>query len=78
DAYDGLEQRIADLQEKEELDAIRPDLDGNEIMRILDIGPGPQVGQAYRHMLELRLENGPMEQDEAVAELKRWWAAQQD
>ncbi|MBH1934160.1 hypothetical protein I5Q34_07595, partial [Streptomyces sp. AV19] len=77
DAYDGLEQRIADLQEKEELDAIRPDLDGNEIMQILEIGPGPQVGQAYRHMLELRLENGPMEQDEAVTELKHWWAAQQ-
>ncbi|GAA2926526.1 CCA tRNA nucleotidyltransferase [Streptomyces thioluteus] len=77
DAYDGLEQRIADLQEKEELDSIRPDLDGNEIMQILEIGPGPQVGKAYQYMLELRLENGPMERDEAVAELKRWWAAQQ-
>ncbi|WP_344028672.1 CCA tRNA nucleotidyltransferase [Streptomyces luteireticuli] len=77
DAYDGLERRIADLQEKEELDAIRPDLDGNEIMQILEIGPGPQVGKAYQHMLELRLENGPMERDEAVAQLKRWWDAQQ-
>ncbi|MBC2873709.1 MULTISPECIES: CCA tRNA nucleotidyltransferase [Streptomyces] len=75
-AYDGLEQRIADLQEKEQLDAIRPDLDGNDIMRILDIAPGPQVGKAYQHMLELRLENGPMEHDEAVAALKEWWAAQ--
>ncbi|KNB49115.1 CCA tRNA nucleotidyltransferase [Streptomyces caatingaensis] len=77
DAYDGLERRIAALQEQEELDAIRPDLDGNEIMQVLEIGPGPQVGRAYRHMLELRLEKGPMERDEAVAELKRWWADQQ-
>lgn len=75
-AYDGLERRIADLQEKEQLDAIRPDLDGNDIMRILGIAPGPQVGKAYQHMLELRLENGPMEHDEAVAALKEWWAAQ--
>ncbi|MGI5339012.1 CCA tRNA nucleotidyltransferase [Streptomyces sp. CA-181903] len=75
-AYDGLERRIADLQQKEQLDAIRPDLDGNDIMRILDIAPGPQVGKAYQHMLELRLENGPMEHDEAVAALKEWWAAQ--
>ncbi|MFI0738045.1 CCA tRNA nucleotidyltransferase [Streptomyces sp. NPDC021100] len=75
-AYDGLERRIAELQKKEQLDAIRPDLDGNDIMRILDIAPGPQVGKAYQHMLELRLENGPMEHDEAVAALKEWWAAQ--
>ncbi|MER5781061.1 CCA tRNA nucleotidyltransferase [Streptomyces mobaraensis] len=75
-AYDGLERRIADLQQKEQLDAIRPDLDGNDIMRILGIAPGPQVGKAYQHMLELRLENGPMEHDEAVAALKEWWAAQ--
>lgn len=76
-AYDGLEERIAQLQEQEELDAIRPDLDGNEIMEILGIKPGPAVGQAYKHMLELRLENGPMERDAAVAALKEWWAAQQ-
>ncbi|WP_193581885.1 CCA tRNA nucleotidyltransferase [Streptomyces mobaraensis] len=75
-AYDGLERRIADLQQKEQLDAIRPDLDGNDIMRILGIAPGPQVGKAYQHMLELRLENGPMEHDEAVAALKEWWADQ--
>ncbi|MFI9204204.1 CCA tRNA nucleotidyltransferase [Streptomyces sp. NPDC053048] len=75
-AYDGLEERIARLQEQEELDAIRPDLDGNEIMEILGVGPGPQIGQAYKHMLELRLENGPMERDAAVAALKEWWAAQ--
>ena len=75
-AYDGLEERIAELQEKEELDAIRPDLDGNQIMEILGIRPGPEVGRAYKHMLELRLENGPMEQDAAVAAVKEWWAEQ--
>ncbi|AJC57242.1 CCA tRNA nucleotidyltransferase [Streptomyces sp. 769] len=75
-AYDGLEDRIALLQEQEELDAIRPDLDGNAIMGILGIGPGPQVGKAYKHLLELRLEHGPMERESAVAALKEWWAAQ--
>lgn len=75
-AYDGLEERIARLQEQEELDSIRPDLDGNAIMEILGIGPGPQIGQAYKHMLELRLEHGPMEHDAAVTALKEWWAAQ--
>ncbi|MER5970812.1 CCA tRNA nucleotidyltransferase [Streptomyces sp. NPDC002055] len=76
-AYDGLEERIARLQEQEELDSIRPDLDGNEIMEILGVGPGPMVGKAYKHLLELRLENGPMERDGAVAALKEWWAAQE-
>ncbi|CAM5735127.1 hypothetical protein SHIRM173S_04585 [Streptomyces hirsutus] len=61
----------------EELDAIRPDLDGNQIMEILGVRPGPAVGQAYKHLLELRLENGPMEYDAAVAALKEWWAGQQ-
>ncbi|MGW1072143.1 CCA tRNA nucleotidyltransferase [Streptomyces sp. NPDC002537] len=75
-AYDGLEERIARLQEQEELDSIRPDLDGNEIMEILGMGPGPQVGQAYKHLLELRLENGPMGRDAAVAALRDWWATQ--
>ncbi|GAA2708719.1 MULTISPECIES: CCA tRNA nucleotidyltransferase [Streptomyces] len=75
-AYDGLEERIARLQEQEELDAIRPDLDGNEIMTILGIKPGPAVGKAYQHMLELRLEHGPMGHEAAVAALKEWWAAQ--
>lgn len=76
-AYDGLEERIAQLQEQEELEAIRPDLDGNQIMEILGIPPGPAVGQAYKHLLELRLENGPMEHDAAVAALREWWAAQE-
>lgn len=75
-AYDGLEERIAQLQEQEELDAIRPDLDGNDIMRILDIPPGPQVGKAYKYLLELRLEAGPMEREAAVTALEKWWAVQ--
>ncbi|MGY0492949.1 CCA tRNA nucleotidyltransferase [Streptomyces sp. WG-D5] len=73
-AYDGLEERIERLQEQEELDSIRPDLDGNEIMEILDVRPGPVIGQAYKFLLELRLENGPMERDAAVSALKEWWA----
>ncbi|QKW07807.1 CCA tRNA nucleotidyltransferase [Streptomyces sp. NA04227] len=74
--YDGLEERIARLQEQEELDAIRPDLDGNQIMETLGVGPGPAIGKAYKFLLELRLENGPMEQDAAVKALKEWWAEQ--
>ncbi|MEF3114353.1 CCA tRNA nucleotidyltransferase [Streptomyces chrestomyceticus] len=75
-AYDGLEERIARLQEQEELDSIRPDLDGNDIMQILGVAPGPAVGKAYKYLLELRLENGPMERDQAVAALQEWWATQ--
>ncbi|WP_030905378.1 CCA tRNA nucleotidyltransferase [Streptomyces sp. NRRL F-5126] len=75
-AYDGLEERIAQLQEKEELDSIRPDLNGNQIMEILGVGPGPAIGTAYAFLLEQRLENGPMGHDEAVAALKEWWAKQ--
>lgn len=67
--YDGLEERIAQLQEQEELDAIRPDLDGNEIMKTLGVGPGPVIGKAYAFLLELRLEHGPMEHDVAVEKL---------
>ncbi|MFX4291849.1 CCA tRNA nucleotidyltransferase [Streptomyces bohaiensis] len=74
-AYDGLEERIARLQEQEELDAIRPDLDGNAIMRILEVPPGPQIGQAYAFLLELRLEKGPLGPEAAEAELREWWAA---
>jgi poly(A) polymerase len=75
-AYDGLEERIERLKEQEELDAIRPDLDGNEIMSILGVGPGPEIGRAYRFLLELRLEKGPMEHEAAVAALREWWATQ--
>ncbi len=76
-AYDGLEKRIADLQEQEELKRIRPDLDGNEIMKILDIPPGPAVGKAWAFLKELRMDRGPLDHDEAVAELKRWWEQEQ-
>ncbi len=74
--YDGLEERIAQLKDQEELDAIRPDLDGNEIMKVLGVGPGPVIGKAYAFLLELRLENGPLEREAAVAALKEWWAGQ--
>ena len=62
-SYDDLEERIARLAEQEELEAIRPDLDGNQIMEILGIPPGREVGEAYRFLMELRLERGPMDQD---------------
>jgi poly(A) polymerase len=62
------------LQEQEELDAVRPDLDGNEIMRLLDLPPGPLVGKAYRHLLALRMERGPLSHEDAVVELRRWYA----
>jgi poly(A) polymerase len=75
-AYDQLEERIAALQAQEELDAIRPDLDGHEIMQILGIKQGPIVGRAYKHMLELRLDRGPLDHDSAVAELLAWWSRQ--
>jgi poly(A) polymerase len=77
EAYDALENRIAELKKQEELDAIRPDLDGNEIMAILGIPPGPAVGKAYKHLLALRMEHGPLGLDRAVEELKSWWAEQQ-
>ena len=70
--YDELEQRIAALAEKEALDAIRPELDGTRIMEILGIPPGPLVGQAYRFLLELRLEEGIVGEDEAARRLRAW------
>jgi poly(A) polymerase len=73
-AYDALERRIAELARQEDLDRIRPDLDGNEIMAILGVPPGPLVGDAYRHLLALRMERGPLEHDAAVAELRAWYA----
>ncbi len=73
-AYDDLEVRIAALAEQEELRAIRPDLDGNAIMELLGLPPGRRVGQAYKHLLALRMEQGPLPYDEAVAELRRWHA----
>jgi len=73
-SYDTLEERIAVLREQEELDAIRPDLDGNAIMELLGIAPGPFVGKAYRHMLAIRMQRGPLGAAEAAAELRRWAA----
>ena len=73
-AMDELEERVRQLRKQEDLDAIRPDLDGGQIMEILDLKPGPMVGKAYRHMLDYRLDMGPVDQDQAVEELKSWWA----
>jgi poly(A) polymerase len=73
--YDSLEARIAKLKEEEELDAIRPDLDGNAIMQILNIPASPIVGKAYGYMLELRLEHGPLGEERAKSELLKWWEA---
>ena len=72
-AYDDLEARIASLQEQEELNAIRPDLTGEQIMEILNISPGPDVGAAYRFLMELRLDEGPLGEDNAKSRLLGWW-----
>jgi len=72
--YDALEARIARIAAEEDLARVRPDLDGNAIMELLGLPPGPLVGQAWRYLKELRLDRGPMEHDEAVAELIRWAA----
>ena len=77
-AYDDLEHRIAELREREELEAIRPDLDGEQIMGILGIPPGRAVGQAYAFLLELRMEEGPLGDDAARERLLAWWAARTD
>ena len=73
-SYDDLENRIAHLSEQEELESMRPDIDGNSIMEILGILPSREVGQAYDYLLELRIENGPLGIDRATEELKKWWA----
>jgi poly(A) polymerase len=75
-AYDDLEARIAALAEQEELDRIRPDLSGDDIMALLKIPPGPLVGKAYKHLLELRMERGPLPREQAEAELRAWAQAQ--
>jgi poly(A) polymerase len=71
--YDQLEARIAELTAQEDLARVRPDLDGNQIMQLLDIPAGPQVGEAWRFLKELRLDRGPLTDDEARAELLAWW-----
>ena len=72
--YDSLEERITQLMEQEELEKIRPDLDGVEIMEILKIKPSPLVGKAYQYLLDLRMEQGPLGNEKATSELLKWWA----
>ena len=74
-AYDDLEERIAALAEAEGVAALRPDLDGDAIMRLLGLRPGREVGEAYRYLLELRLDEGPLGEEEAERRLREWWAA---
>jgi len=76
-AYDDLEARVEELKAQEELDAVRPDLDGTDVMRILGLRPGPEVGRAMRFLLELRLDEGPLDPDDAEGRLRTWWAAQE-
>ncbi len=78
ETYDSLERRIAELSAAEDLARVRPDLDGNAIMAILGIPPGREVGQAWAYLKELRLERGPLEPEEAEAELRTWWARRDD
>ncbi|MEY4320922.1 MAG: hypothetical protein RLZZ471_863 [Actinomycetota bacterium] len=74
-AYDDLEQRIAVIAEQEELNAMRPDLSGEDIMRILDLKPSREVGEAYNYLLELRIEEGPLGPIEAEKRLLAWWSS---
>ena len=74
-AYDDLETRIAEIAEAEGIAAVRPDLDGEQIMAILGIAPGREVGEAYRFLLELRLEEGPLGPEVAEERLKSWYSA---
>ncbi|WP_449280530.1 CCA tRNA nucleotidyltransferase [Leucobacter sp.] len=75
-AYDDIERRIGELAEAEELAAVRPELDGERIMAILGIPPGPMVGRAYKHLLEVRLDEGPIGEEAAEERLRAWWAEQ--
>jgi poly(A) polymerase len=75
--YDDLEARIARLADEEELASLRPDLDGNEIMEILGLKPSRLVGAAYNHLMELRLDRGPLGREVAIEELKKWWMENQ-
>ncbi|TQL49424.1 CCA tRNA nucleotidyltransferase [Ornithinicoccus hortensis] len=75
-SYDGLEERIDRLREQEELAAVRPELNGNEIAEVLGIPPGPVLGRAYKHLLAVRLDQGPIGREAAESELRRWWEEQ--
>jgi len=70
--YSALEERIERIRAEEDLARVRPDLDGNAIMELLGVPPGPIVGEAWRHLKEVRLDRGPLTHDEAEAELFRW------
>ncbi|MGV1004413.1 MAG: CCA tRNA nucleotidyltransferase [Candidatus Nanopelagicales bacterium] len=72
--YDALEERIEELAAAEQLAAVRPEMDGNQIMEMLGLAPGREVGLAYKWLLERRLERGPVTPEEAGAELLQWWA----
>ena len=74
--YDDLEIRISRLLEQEQLDAVRPELDGNEIAEILGITPGPVLGRAYKHLLAVRMDQGPIGREAAADALRAWWAEQ--
>jgi poly(A) polymerase len=74
-AYDDLEARIAEIAEAEGLAAVRPDLDGEQIMRVLELKPGREVGEAYRFLLDLRLDEGPLGSEVAEQRLRAWWAS---
>ncbi|WES63593.1 CCA tRNA nucleotidyltransferase [Microbacter sp. GSS18] len=74
-AYDDIEERIAELAAQEQLDAMRPELDGNRIQELLGIRPGREVGEAYRFLLDIRLDEGLIGEDEAARRLKDWWSA---
>ncbi|MER7281658.1 CCA tRNA nucleotidyltransferase [Dactylosporangium sp. NPDC000244] len=74
--YDALEERIARIAAEEDLARVRPDLDGNAIMELLGVPPGPIVGRAWRYLKELRLERGPLEHEEAITELRKWAEAE--
>ncbi len=75
-AYDDLERRIDQLAQQEELSSIRPDLDGEQIMSLLSLKPGPQVGRAYKYLLGLRMEEGPLGEEEATKRLLSWWESE--
>jgi poly(A) polymerase len=74
--YDDLEDRIKTLEQQEELNSIRPDLDGNDIMSILNVPSGPMIGKAYNYLLNVRLDEGPLSREQAIERLTTWWNSQ--